>query len=1203
MIRRTVTALALGTLVGAFAQAGEAPCNAPDGGCGLPEARGKLLPGGRVLPAWDVPPNAEAALPDPFHGECATDRSYAMRISVDGEPIHGGCLPIAADAQRKTDLALSRADIHIRYDGFEQTPWLNVQAAPAEPAAGGAVRFATYSNYVNWIDRAEIRIFEEDQTRRQTPLAVVSVKIGGEARWTAPEPAGVYRYVLRVYDKSGRFDETRPKTLDPTHLAKKDAPVDLLAGYGEDSRQIANIPVKGGAVTVNGSHIRSGQQVRVMGMPVPVDKTGHFAVRQILPVGPQQVEVTVADAKGTVAEFSRDINIAKDDWFYIGLADFTLGKNHTTGPAKLVTVDKTDHYDDKVYLDGRLAFYLKGKIKGEYLITAAADTREQPIGDLFSNFASKDPRYLLRRLDAERYYPVYGDDSTTLEDAPTQGKFYVRVERGDSRVLWGNFHTRINGTEFGQYNRGLYGAQVRLKSNDSTAFGERRGNLEAFAADPGSLPARDEFRGTGGSLYYLRRQDITQGSERVWIETRDKDTGLVLETKYLAPAQDYDINYLQGRIVLRAPLASTDSGGGLVRTGSFSGNQKYLVATYEYTPGLKAADDMVRGGRADYWISDNVNLGLTGYRQHAPGMSQRLLGADATLRYKPGTYLKLEGARSKGPGSGSAASIDGGFRFSNLTSPGGEADARRIEGAVDLAEVSDAKGRASAYWQKKDRGFSAPGQITGSDDTTQEGAKLDWEMTEATRLALKADRRKAGDRDLKSGEVDLSHTLNGEWTVAAGLRADSRTVGVPTASDTLNEEGSRTDLVLRGDYAPSVEEGEAEWSAYGYLQGTLHRNGSRSRNNRIGLGGKRRLSERFTLNGEISGGDGGLGALVGGDYRYDDRSSLYLNYLLDSDRSDIGYRGRRGLLTTGGRTRFGDNMSVFGEERLQHGDGPSGLTHAFGLELAPTEHLNYGFAVEAGRLSDPDVGDMDRRAISFSLGYSKDDIKYAGNLEYRDEDGDASDRTTWLMRNTLGYQTTPDWRLIGRLNVSFSDASQGNFFDGDYVEFVTGYAYRPVDNDRLNLLFKYTYFYNLPSPGQLTDADGLADYAQRSHIFSVDGMYDVRPWVSLGGKYAYRLGQLRENRTGGDWFDSKTQLLIGRADFHWIHAWDLLAEARYLDVDAADDSRFGWLLGAYRHVNDSVKVGVGYNFTDFSDDLTDLSFHSRGWFFNVIGKL
>jgi hypothetical protein len=34
-----------------------------------------------------------------------------------------------------------------------------------------------------------------------------------------------------------------------------------------------------------------------------------------------------------------------------------------------------------------------------------------------------------------------------------------------------------------------------------------------------------------------------------------------------------------------------------------------------------------------------------------------------------------------------------------------------------------------------------------------------------------------------------------------------------------------------------------------------------------------------------------------------------------------------------------------------------------------------------------------------------------------------------------------------------------------------------------------------------------------------------------------------------------------------------------------------------------LKVGVGYNFTDFSDDLTDLGYDHRGVFLNIVGTL
>jgi hypothetical protein len=1171
------------------------------------EDQGKRVDDSDVRVSDKLQANVEASQLDASNLPAACspggEATLPFRISVDGIPLEGGAPTSAVSSQRCMDRAAARADIQIRYDSQEQTPWLNVHATRVAVAKGQSVRFHSYSNYLHWIKRAEIRVFAGEKTVRQEPAAVLPVTVGSVVEWTLPaDRAGDYRYLLRVYDKQGRFDETRPKELPLADSSAAEVPDDLLAGYGEDSRYLANIQVRGGAVTVNGNGVQPGQRVEVLGHPAPVDIKGSFAVRQILPAGPHTVRVAVHDQAGSVSEFSRNVSIANDDWFLIGLADLTIGENRSDSAAKLVTADESDFYDNKLYVDGRLAFYLKGKIKGEYLLTAAADTREQPLKDLFSNFDAKDPRYLLRRLDPDRYYPVYGDDSTAIEDAPTQGKFYVKVERGDSHVMWGNFHTTIHGSDLVQYNRGLYGGRVKLVSEESTPDGDRRGMLEAFGADPGTLPGRDEFRGTGGSLYYLRRQDVSQGSERVWIEVRDKDTGLVLENQYLAPEQDYEVNYLQGRVILLSPLASTADDSLLVSSGSLSGHPQFLVVSYEYTPGVSEADDMVFGGRAEYWATDEVRVGVTGYSQDATGMSQEITGADLLLRHTPVTYLKLEVAHSDGSGSGNTSSIDGGFNFNSVTSPGDDADAYRVEAAVDFSDLGgSAKGRAKLYWQDRQAGFSSPGLITGADAAEQAGIAVEWNASEETTVAVKADRSDQLTREYRGGEVDVKSRVADHWTLGLGVRSDSVELGTATASETLNEEGDRTDVALRAEY-DSDPAGDGDWGLYGYTQGTVHRSGDRDRNNRVGVGGDIRINERLTLQGELSGGNGGLGALLGSDYQLDDNSNLYLNYQLTTDRTDTGYRGRQGILTTGARVRFDDHYSVFGEERLQHGDGPSGLVHAFGLDVTPDERWTYGVSFEAGDLSDPLAGDLERWAVGLSLGYRKEETRYAANLEYRDDEGSSGDRHTWLMRNNLNYGLDPDWRFIGKLNFSFSNGSGGDFYDGDYVEAVTGFAYRPIANDRLNALVKYTFLYDLPPSEQLTGSDVLADYAQRSHVFAVDLTYDLEPWVSVGGKYAIRHGELRYSRDEGPWEDSRAQLGVVRADFHWVKEWDILVEGRVLDVAAAEDRRSGALLAVYRHFGDHVKAGVGYNFTDFSDDLTDLSYDSRGWFINVVGK-
>ena len=53
----------------------------------------------------------------------------------------------------------------------------------------------------------------------------------------------------------------------------------------------------------------------------------------------------------------------------------------------------------------------------------------------------------------------------------------------------------------------------------------------------------------------------------------------------------------------------------------------------------------------------------------------------------------------------------------------------------------------------------------------------------------------------------------------------------------------------------------------------------------------------------------------------------------------------------------------------------------------------------------------------------------------------------------------------------------------------------------------------------------------------------------------------------------------------------------------AEDRLDGALLGLYRHVGNHVKVGAGYNFSKFSDDLTSLDFRHQGLFINIIGKM
>ena len=291
------------------------------------------------------------------------------------------------------------------------------------------------------------------------------------------------------------------------------------------------------------------------------------------------------DKQGSGELYLRDLEFKSNDWFYVGMADLTLSQGSASGPIDLLQGDNPARdYDSNA--DGRLAFFVNGKFGDHWKLTASADTREGSLGNIFSNIMDKSPEALFRRIDPDYYYPTFGDDSTVTEMAPTMGKFFVRLSQNDNYGQWGNFKVGYMNNELAQVDRGLYGANVHYQSETTTEFGDQKFAADAFAAEPGTIPSREVFRGTGGSLYFLQRQDILIGSERVRIEVRDKASGLVTGVVNLTPVLDYDVDYLQGRIVLGEPLASTADDHLLVRSNALSGDEAYLVVRYEYTPGF-----------------------------------------------------------------------------------------------------------------------------------------------------------------------------------------------------------------------------------------------------------------------------------------------------------------------------------------------------------------------------------------------------------------------------------------------------------------------------------------------------------------------------------------------------------------------------------------------------------------------------------------
>jgi hypothetical protein len=982
---------------------------------------------------------------------------------------------------------------------------------------------------------------------------------------------------------------------------------ELLAAYGESTLSDQNIRVSGGTVTVRGGGIPPRHTVWVAGHQVPVDAKGNFIAEEVLPTGAHTVEVAVLDEDGNGRLYLRDLEFKPEDRFFFGMADLTVSKSHTsTTQQEMQGANAPYDYDASV--SGSLSFFATQKFSDDWKVTASADTREEPVKDLFSNFLNKAPDSLFRRIDPDYYYPTYGDDSTVQELAPTLGKFYVKVEHHDDYGLWGNFRINYFDNELTQVDRGLYGGNVHWLSDATTSFGEKRITLDGFAAQPGTIAGRDEFQGTGGSLYFLHEQDVLTGSEQVRIELRDKDSGLVMGTVNLRPSIDYEIDYLQGRIVLAEPLSSTAADNLLVRTSGLSGQLAYLVVRYEYTPAFADIHTWTTGGQADAWLNNYIRLGVTASSNDSGTDGNSLRGADVMLRKSADSWVKLQGGKSNGLDSSSFYSNNGGFGFTNYNPSAftnASADAYRADVSVGLSDLlAGSRGRLTYYTQHLDAGYSAPGFDTLL-PTDYSGGTLTLPVGDRWSLNAKAD-RKAQEQGLTTTaeELDVAYKLSKNWSVSSGVRQDNREDNSPLVPAT-QQQGERTDVVAQVGYDSLVK-----WRAYVFGQDTVSKSGDRDDNGRAGVGGSYRVTNALRIDAEASEGNLGAGGKLGTNYLVSDHTTLYLNYSLENELGDTGVFQRQGTLVSGMKERLTDSSSVYVEERYQDINSATGLTHATGVTLKPDDRWNFGANAEVGTLVDSQTdAQTKRKAGGIRVGYGHDKIQFSSGVEYRDdemEQPDASTYTklkTWLFRNNFKYQVTPDWRLLGKLDHSMSDASQGQFYDGGYTEAVLGYGYRPVQSDRLDVLAKYTYFYNVPTAGQVTPQDTAAQFIQKSHIASIDVSYDLTRQWTVGGKYAYRLGEASLERVNPQFFDNTAELYIVRVDWHFRQEWEGMIEGRALEMPDLNETRSGALVALYRHFGKHVKAGLGYNFTNFSEDLTDMSFKSHGVFMNVVGAM
>ena len=483
------------------------------------------------------------------------------------------------------------------------------------------------------------------------------------------------------------------------------------------------------------------------------------------------------------------------------------------------------------------------------------------------------------------------------------------------------------------------------------------------------------------------------------------------------------------------------------------------------------------------------------------------------------------------------------------------------------------------------------------------GAKLDQQIDVSSRLtATYEGRSDEGTGATELARAEWTKAISTTWSVRSGFRFED----IALSGGSLQPQGKRLDGGLQATYAPIG----GAWSVYGFGQATLAHDQTRLANNRGGVGVNWDLSRTFSAQSEVSNGTGGWATSFSLLRHGRNGSESRIGYRLYSDVTDRGYdpqdlmtQSSRGMLVVSSRQHIGSTLTLTGEEKYGHGGTAPSLAHSYGLRFTPDHAWSFEGGVEKSTIFDGlqnNQAAIDRLALTFAAGYSTAPLIATSAVEYRHDDQQGLSQTSWLFKDKLEIRPDESWRILGSLEYAFTDVSVVSLQAADYTRAIAGIAYRPVAHDRLNLVARYTYFRDLGPSGQVMTNGGVEQPKQVSEVISLDVNYDLNRWLTLGAKYASRVGRVSISRASDTFVDSSANLYVLRVDMHFSPNWDALVEKRYMASARTTDSRHGTLIAVYRHLGSGMKLGLGYNFSKYSTDMTDQSYSAKGIFLNLL---
>lgn len=811
----------------------------------------------------------------------------------------------------------------------------------------------------------------------------------------------------------------------------------------------------------------------------------------------------------------------------------------------------------------RAAFFFKGAIKGEYLLTAAYD----------SDKTQKDR--LFRDIRPDEFYPIYGDSAARGFDAQSTQKLYVRIDKNRSYLLYGDF-TTASSTEV----RSLSQTSRSLTGLKHVYEGERV-RATSYASRTAQTQQVEEFRALGTSgPYYLSAAngEFVDNSEQIEIVVRDRNQpDVVLQRTAMTRFVDYTVEPLTRRILFTRAIASIDA----------NLNPQSIRVAYEVDAG--GPKFTVAGTDVQLKVAENLQLGVVASVDQNPQNRRRLQAVTGLARVGEHAVVAGELVRtdSDAKGRGEAARLEARYQDDKLAVAA--LGAKTSEG-FDNPGASFSAGRAELSLRAEYRlnpTLAVRTEVLHSRDAAQSGERqsatvsVQKKLSERTVAELGVRHTQGGVSGPSAGfDYGQISTYDGQTGSAIGANSVTA-LGAAAAAGSVDTRSQTTLRARLSTQLPQLPNAQV------FVEGEQDVNDSRRRV--LAVGGNYAVTDRTRLYG-----------------RYELISSLYGPYSLDSQqRNNIGIVGIESNYMEGGR--------LYNEYRISDGADGRGVQSAIGVRntfsITPQwrvtggiEHTRdlSGYSNSVNSATGFAGGLGQSTAITSGVEYLTERVKTSGVFEARNGD----DARTRLFSAGFGYKIDPSWSLLARSIVSDSEGQGANAGNARHLQrHQIGVAYRPVDDDTWNALARYER-----RSENVVGAGNAAGALQGSSVFgagynaSLPGK-TTTDIVSAHLNYNPAAGRVLTMRYAGKLSRFDDGVLASGYWAHLLHArytqdinrdWDFGVQGGLLlGKGGALNKTFGLELGYQVYRN--LWVSLGYNFVGLHDrDLTANEYTSKG---------